>query len=534
MHKNIALIGLSGSGKSTIGPLLAAALGWRYVDTDELVVQHSSQSIRNLFTQQGEAAFREREAAALAEALAEPQTIIATGGGIIEYAPNRMQLREHAWTIWLHAPPATLAARLVDAVDRPLLAADPVAALADMAARRVPIYTECADWIIATAGLTPQQTVDEIVRAMTIQRHTTAANRVVTPGGSYDMRAGAGVLAELPERLAQLGLRGRIWLISDSEVAPRFANRVRAVFGTRGDLPVYVLPSGEQHKTLDQVRNVYDWLLGEGVERGDVLLALGGGVVGDLAGFVAATVLRGIAFVQLPTTVLAMVDSAIGGKTGVDHPVGKNLIGAFHQPRLVLADTNLLRTLPPAECAAGWAEAIKHGVIGDPELFADLKQHAADVLALKEPITGELIQRAAAYKVRIVSGDEREQGSRITLNYGHTIGHAVEAESGYSLRHGEAVAIGMMAAGMIANQLGLFSAAKLDEQRIVLEAFGLPTRIPATIDLESVLARAASDKKVRKNRIRWVLPTGIGATVVRADVPDELVADVVQRLIESA
>jgi 3-dehydroquinate synthase len=257
---------------------------------------------------------------------------------------------------------------------------------------------------------------------------------------------------------------------------------------------------------------------------------LGGGVVGDLAGFAAASVLRGIAFVQIPTTVLAMVDSAIGGKTGVDHPVGKNLVGAFHQPRLVLADTTVLTTLSPAERAAGWAEAIKHGVIGDPALFADLAEHSHAALALQEPVTGQLIQRAAAYKARVVSGDEREQGGRIMLNYGHTIGHALEAESNYTMRHGEAIAVGMMAAGTIAQRVGLFDSSALAEQRTVLEQFGLPTHIPSTIDPTRIIARIGSDKKVRAKRVRWVLPTAIGKTVVRDDIPLELVAEVVEEL----
>jgi 3-dehydroquinate synthase len=296
------------------------------------------------------------------------------------------------------------------------------------------------------------------------------------------------------------------------------------------DVQIHAIRAGEQFKTLETVASVYDWLLGGGVERGDSVLALGGGVVGDLAGFAAASVLRGIAVVQVPTTVLAMVDSAIGGKTGVDHHVGKNLVGAFHQPRLVLADTAVLTTLSPAERAAGWAEAIKHGIIGDPALFADLAANAEATLALQEPITGQLIQRAAAYKARVVSGDEREQGGRIMLNYGHTIGHALEAESNYSIRHGEAIAIGMMAAGSIAERVGLFDSSALQQQQMVLQRFGLPTRIPPTIDSRRVLSRVGSDKKVRAKRVRWVLPTAIGKTVVRDDIPLELVAEVVEEI----
>jgi 3-dehydroquinate synthase len=544
MRDTITLVGLSGSGKTTVGQLVAQALGWQYLDTDQIVEAQAQQTIATIFSEQGEAAFRALERLALQQALATTQAVIATGGGVVEDATNRAALQQQTTTIWLHAPTTALLQRLDGAVDRPLLASGAEAALAQLATRRAAWYAAVADWVVATAALTPQQIADEVVRGYRLHRARSAAERpgellVTTPGGSYTVRAGANVLAELPERLAALrppgGRPGRAWLISDTNVLPRYGQRLHDLLGPSGDQPGwimrdYAIPAGEQYKTLETMRGVYDWLLSNGVERGDVVLALGGGVVGDLVGFVAATVLRGIAVVQLPTTVLAMVDSAIGGKTGVDHTAGKNLIGAFHQPALVLADTSFLRSLPAAERASGWAEAIKHGVIADAALFVALQQHAADVLALTEPITGELLQRAAAPKARVVSGDEREQGGRIMLNYGHTIGHAIEAASDYTLRHGEAVAIGMMAAGTIAQRLGLFTAAELEAQRALLQAFGLPTRIPPAIDQEQILPRIASDKKVRGRRVRWVLPTRIGATVVREDVPEELVREVVEQL----
>jgi shikimate kinase / 3-dehydroquinate synthase len=537
MQQRIALIGLSGSGKTTVGQLLAQALGWRYVDTDQLVEAQARQPITEIVAQSGEPAFRRLESQALIEALAQPHTVVATGGGIVEDPANRKRLHDSAFTVWLHAPVTALVERLAGTSDRPLLADGPAERLSQMASRRAPLYAALADWMIATEGLAPAQVVDEILRGYALRHPAGAPSelRVVTPGGSYMVHAAHGALEELPDWIERLGLRGRLWLISDSTVFELHGERVCDLL-TRGgrDVQSYAIPAGEQHKTLATVSQVYDWLLGAGVERGDTVLALGGGVVGDLAGFVAASVLRGIAVIQLPTTVLAMVDSAIGGKTGVDHAAGKNLIGAFHQPALVLADTSLLTTLSPAERAAGWAEAIKHGVIGDAELFAELKRHAQLVLNLEEPITGTLIRRAAAHKVRVVSGDEREQGGRIMLNYGHTIGHAIEAESGYTLRHGEAIAIGMMAAGQIAVKLGIFDPAALEEQRSVLEAFGLPTRIPASIDADRVLLRIGSDKKVRSSRVRWVLPTAIGATIVRDDVPQELIVAVLDELRETA
>jgi len=537
-HTRIVLIGLSGSGKTTAGPLVAQALGWRYLDLDAAIERAAGRPIGEIFASDGEAAFRALERDALASALEHADVVVATGAGVVEDAANRELLRSRAFTVWLHAPLEVLVERLREATDRPLLADDAPSALARMLERRAALYASSASWVVASGALAPQQACDEIVRAWRTQAPAAHGEiQVTTPGGAYAVRIAHGALDELPGRLEQLGLAKRaprrVWLVSDTTVLPLHGERVRELLGPEREVLTYAFPDGEQHKTTATVGRVSDWLLENGVERGDVLLALGGGVVGDLAGFVAATVLRGIAVVQLPTTVLAMVDSAIGGKTGVDHAAGKNLIGAFHQPRLVLGDTALLATLPPAERANGWAEAIKHGVIGDRELFDRLERHVGDLLALREPLAGELLQRAAAFKAGVVSGDEREQGGRILLNYGHTYGHAVEAESGYTLRHGEAVAIGMMVAGTIAVRLGLWNDAELERQARVLGSFGLPVRVPSGVDALGALRRIQGDKKVRAGRVRWVLPTAIGAMTVRDDVPDALVAEVVAGLISS-
>jgi shikimate kinase/3-dehydroquinate synthase len=529
----IVLIGLSGSGKTTVGKLLAQALGWHYIDLDQQIEQQTGQTIVSLFATEGEAAFRALERDELAKALDKTQVVVATGGGVVEDAANRELLRAQAFNVWLHTPVAILLERLSDKADRPLLAKAPATSLQQMAERRMPLYAEIADWVVSTAMLHPHQIVDEILRGY--QLHQPAADHgeivVTTPGGTYPIQTAPNIIQMLPGWLQRLGLGGRFWLVSDDVVMPLHGERVLTALRANGyAIETFAIRAGEEHKNLATVQHVYDWLLSRGVERGDVVLAFGGGVVGDLAGFVAATVLRGIALVQLPTTVLAMVDSAIGGKTGVDHQQGKNLIGAFHQPRLVLADTTVLSTLPLAERAAGWTEAIKHGVIGDAQLFRDLQYHAEAAIQLDEPITSNLLRRAAAFKAGIVSGDEREQGSRILLNYGHTIGHAIEAESGYSLRHGEAVAIGMMAAGTIANQLDMFPNSALVVQAAVLQAFGLPTRVPKNFSLDAIWQRIASDKKIRAKRVRWVLPTAIGAATVREDVPEALVLEVLRRM----
>ncbi|HWQ11653.1 MAG TPA: 3-dehydroquinate synthase [Roseiflexaceae bacterium] len=355
---------------------------------------------------------------------------------------------------------------------------------------------------------------------------------VHTPGGSYEVAVGPGLLAELPERLAALGLRGALWLVCDAAVYGRFGEALEGrLRGAGYTARATSVPSGETSKDLATAARLYDWLIGGGVERRDVVLALGGGVVGDLAGFVAATVLRGIALVQLPTTLLAMVDSAIGGKTGVNHPLGKNLIGAFHQPRLTLADTETLVTLPPRELRSGWAEVIKHAVIRDAGLFqalADGRWQMADcsgpAIGNRQATICNLIWRAVKVKVDIVNSDERETGERMLLNYGHTLGHAVEAAAGYgTLLHGEAVAIGMHLEARIAERLGMVDAAVVERQRALLAAYGLPTQPPEGMDTEAVLELTLRDKKVRAGKIRWALPTGLGGATVRDDVPEALV-----------
>lgn len=537
-NQRIVLIGLSGSGKTTVGPLVARALGWEYIDLDETIERSAGRAIGAIFAADGEAAFRRLERDALASALRQRCVVVAAGAGVVEDVANRELLRSVAFAVWLHARVEVLAERLREATDRPLLAVDAPSTLARMLERRAALYASSAAWVVAAGALAPQQAADEILRAWRVLSPSVSDDiEVTTPGGAYAVRIAHGALDELPGRLDRLGLATRaprrVWLVSNSTVLPLHGERVRELLAPERDVRTYAIPDGEQYKTTATAGAVYDWLLEAGVERGDVLLALGGGVVGDLAGFVAATVLRGIAVVQLPTTVLAMVDSALGGKTGVDHAAGKNLIGAFHQPRLVLGDTALLGSLPPAERAAGWAEAIKHGVIGDAELFGLLERQVDDALQLDEPAAGELLQRAAAFKARVVSGDEREQGGRILLNYGHTYGHAVEAESGYRLRHGEAVAIGMTAAGGIAARLDMWSPAELERQGRLLRSFGLPTRVPKDVDALAALHRIAGDKKVRAGKVRWVLPTAIGAMTVRDDVPDELVAQVVAELRDS-
>ncbi len=369
---------------------------------------------------------------------------------------------------------------------------------------------------------------------------------VTTSTATYPVIVEAGALASLPARLRELGLSGTLWLVSHEQLLAHYGARLIEPLRAAGyEVRSFAVPAGEASKSLPVLEQLYSWMIGGGVERRDAVLAFGGGVIGDLAGFAAASVLRGIAVIQLPTTLLAMVDSAVGGKTGINHPLGKNMIGAFHQPRLVLADTDTLATLPPRELRAGMAEVIKHGVIRDPGLFVELEQLVAGPqaeaahderrssvgfpgwdagdAALVARLTA-IIRRAVAVKVEVVSIDEFERGERIILNYGHTLGHAIEKlAADWSLLHGEAVAIGMHAAARIAAAQGLCDAGLVERQRRLLEAYGLPVAVPQGLDVEAILATAMRDKKVQAKRIRWVLPTAIGSVTVRDDVPEQVV-----------
>ncbi len=338
------------------------------------------------------------------------------------------------------------------------------------------------------------------------------------PDRSYPVVIRTGCLTEVGAWLRRLGIGGRIALVSDETVARLYAEPVLEALEAAGfRASLIALPPGEGTKQIPFLLQLYEAFLDAGLDRSSAVVALGGGVVGDLAGTAAATYMRGIPWIALPTTLLAMVDAAIGGKVAVDLPRGKNLVGAFHPPRAVLADPRVLETLPPEERAAGMAEGIKAALIGDPELWALLAEPPAG------PLPPDWIRRAAAVKVRIVSEDPLERGRRILLNLGHTTAHALERLSGYRLRHGEAVAVGLTAAVQLASALGLLEDPSLGaalEAR--LTAWGLPTRY-AGPPPEAILAAAAHDKKGRGGRLRWVLPRRVGVVEVVEAPPEAAV-----------
>jgi len=350
------------------------------------------------------------------------------------------------------------------------------------------------------------------------------------PAHEYDVLVESGLLSSAGPRLRRLFNSPQAGLITDSNVAPLYADVVRQSMESAGFRCIsVVIPAGEQHKNLGTLSMIFDQLLRAGVERSTPLVALGGGVVGDITGFAAATTLRGLSVVQMPTTLLSMVDASVGGKTGIDHAVGKNLIGAFHQPSAVLIDPATLRTLPPRELRSGLAECIKHEVIRDAEGFASLEANLPRAIALDLDYLGGLVAHNVTIKARIVEADPFEKGERAHLNFGHTFGHAIETVSNYSYAHGEAVALGMVAAGRTAVKMGLIPAGFVDRIVRLISAAALPTgglKLPT----HEIVNRMLFDKKIRAGKVRFVLPDRIGHVVIRDDVPPHVVQGAIESL----
>ena len=342
---------------------------------------------------------------------------------------------------------------------------------------------------------------------------------------SYPIFIGPGLLRDANRLRPYLG-QGRAVIISNDTVAPLYLNSVKEMLGDSygGEI---ILPDGEAHKTLSTISQIYDWLLAARADRQTTLVALGGGVVGDIAGFAAATYQRGINFLQIPTTLLAQVDSSVGGKTGVNHPLGKNMIGAFYQPKCVVIDTQVLETLPVREVKAGLAEVIKYGLVNQPDFLRWLTSNAADIMALDAAKLTETIRVCCQAKADIVAADEREVGLRALLNLGHTFGHAIETASGYgTLLHGETVAMGMVMAADLSRRLDLLSAEQAAKVRAILENdFSMPVIPPAQIRAEDYLNLMSSDKKAEQGNVRFILLKSLGTAVIRGDVPPNLLKE---------
>jgi 3-dehydroquinate synthase len=560
--RNIILTGFSYTGKTMVGQEVARRLGWKFIDIDEEIVHSYGKAVAEIFAQDGEERFRKLESSVLERVCQGSNLVIATGGGAVMSAANRELMGETGVVICLEAKPATILQRLLrDAEDplneevRPLLAGpEPLKRVEWLKEFRQPYYA-LSDWTVHTDNLTVREVVEEVIHGWRYggrgrvalptppdareseapyweQQGATCV--VTTATESYPVFVGWGFLQELGRRMRNAGLWGTAHIVSDEGVFPLYGASVTKIMEDAGFVvDSMVVPQGEGSKSFETAVNIYNWLVDCRAERGDNIVALGGGMVGDLAGFVAATFLRGMPLVQVPTSLISMVDSSIGGKVAVNHPQGKNLIGAFYQPRLVIADTQALTTLPRRELVSGWAEVVKHAMIRDLWLLDLLEQRAEELLALERVVTSDVVARSATIKAKIVSKDEKERGVRIILNYGHTIAHGLEAATNYErFLHGEAVAIGMMGAAIISRDVGLLFQGVVERQQALLKRFGLPTSFSG-VDVERLLQATELDKKAKRKMLRWVLLRTIGQTVIRDDIRREIAVDVVKQLSQS-
>jgi 3-dehydroquinate synthetase/shikimate kinase len=536
---DVVLIGLPGSGKSVVGRRLAGRHAASFIDLDERIESAAGRTIPEIFEDGGEAGFRALERAAIADLgpadpASEVRRVIATGGGAVVDPRNRWALYRGRTTVWLDGRPEVLAQRLRRSPHvRPLVAGrDPIGAIRDLGARRERFYAAATIHQVGVAEVHGVvDAVDERIAATstTAGAAGTTLLRASTPIGRIAL--GDGIAGDALATALD-ALRGsRAILVSEPGAWAAVGERLAADLAGRGrEVSQVLLPEGEAAKRLDVVEGAARELAALRVERSDVLVAVGGGALGDSAGFLAAIYLRGIRFIQVPTTLVAQIDSAIGGKTGVDLPEGKNLVGAFHQPAAIVIDIGALRTLPGRQMRAALGEAVKMAALGDERLFELLESDGpaiarGDSAAFDAGIVAELVERAGWAKVEIVAADERERetaGGRITLNLGHSLGHAFEAAGGYGgLLHGEAVAYGLRAASRIGVEVGVTPPERAERIGRLLDALGLATD-PLPYPLATVLEHLAADKKHAAGRLRWVLPTADGV-VVRDDIDPALV-----------
>jgi shikimate kinase / 3-dehydroquinate synthase len=500
MTNNIYLYGPPGSGKSTLGRVLAEALDLPFFDLDSLIEQHAGMNIPQIFAQEGEAGFRQRELAALNRSAGQPQAVIALGGGALLNPQARAAAENSGQVLCLEASPETLLARVRSTDgDRPLLSGDPAARLTRLLAERGTHYRSFPLRLDTSNG--------ELAALAAAAQQRLGIFRVRGMGSAYDVVIAPGGLDGLGSLLQARGMKEPVVLVCDRNLARLYQGRVIASLSAAGfQAASVVIEPGEENKTLETVQAVWYGFIQAGVERSSTVVAMGGGVTGDLTGFAAATFLRGVPWVNLPTSLLAMVDSSLGGKTGIDLPQAKNLVGAFYPPRLVLADPQVLDSLPERELHGGLAEVVKHGVIGDPDLF----QRCAGGLEAVRASMDQIVRQAMAVKLRVIEADPYEKGLRQALNLGHTVGHGVEIASDFQLSHGEAVAIGTAVEARLAEQIGAAHAGLADEICAALTGLGLPVEIPRGLSMERVIQAMQLDKKRAAGRIRFALPVKIG------------------------
>ena len=483
MH--IFLYGPPGTGKSTLGKLLARSLKLPFIDLDRVIETNAGMSIPQIMEQQGETAFRDMETAALKSLPAEKESIVALGGGALLRDENRAFAEANGTVLLLMAELPTLLDRIQhEPGKRPLLAGDLKNKLTALLEKRKEHYNSFALQHRVDAKPAEQNAREAQIK---LGRHHLSAM------GEYDVVVG--------HAFSVTNLQNPI-IVTDENVAKHHLEKIQTLLNAKS----VIVPAGEEHKNLETVSRLWKAFLENGLDRKSTVIALGGGVIGDMTGFAASTYMRGIDWIGIPTTLLSIVDASLGGKTGFDLPEGKNLIGSFYPPKLVIADPSLLLTLTERELRSGMAEVVKHGIISDPDLFA-MCQHGMDWVKSN---LEDVVKQAMAVKIQVIEEDPYERGIRAKLNLGHTVGHAVELVSKFELRHGEAIAIGTAAEARYAARVGLASQSTVEAIESTLSALGLPIHIPADLAREKIIQAMRVDKKKNAKSIRFALPVEIG------------------------
>ena len=537
--QNVFLVGLMGAGKTTIGRILARKLGLRFVDSDHEIEARTGASIPWIFEIEGEPSFRRREADVIRELTGQQDLVLATGGGAVLDPDNRAHLRARGTVIYLRTTVNSILQRTAHDKNRPLLqTADPRKKLEELMAVRDPLYLEIADIVIDTGRPNVQSMVLTILNQLeklaceaapncstraqpSMNEESTILLNVDLGERSYPISIGPSLLED-PSLLARHVNGGKVAIVTNTTVAPLYLERVESALRAAGkQVMSVILPDGEEFKNWASLMQIFDTLLANKADRKTTLIALGGGVIGDLTGYAAASYMRGVDFIQVPTTLLSQVDSSVGGKTGINHPLGKNMIGAFYQPRAVIADTSTLETLPDRELSAGLAEVIKHGAIIDAAFFDWIEANIGLLMARDKGALAYAIARSCEIKADVVRQDEREGGLRAILNFGHTFGHAIEAGLGYGeWLHGEAVGCGMVMAADLSQRMGLIDAPSVARVRALVAAAGLPVKAP---DLGTArwLELMEVDKKNEGGAIKFILLKPLGAPSI-TNAPQEL------------
>jgi len=561
----IVLVGMMGSGKTSTGRKLAQRLGLGFCDADHVIEEAAGMSIGDIFAKHGEAAFRDGERRVMARLLGDGPKVVATGGGAFINAEVREKIAEQGVSVWLKADFDVLWKRVKRRTTRPLLNnpdADNI--LRRLIDERYPVYAQADVTVLSHEGA-HEDVVDDIITrlhgfltapkpaSLKQEPAPPAAPPILVPeqalnghdvsknietigvnlgGRGYDILIGDGLIGTAGEHIKRLAPGAACAIVTDENVAHHHLATLEQALDAAGIThSKIVVKPGEGSKTYATFERVCDAIIGARIERNDLVVAFGGGVIGDLAGYAAASVRRGMRFIQIPTSLLAQVDSSVGGKTGINSPHGKNLIGAFHQPALVLADTGSLATLPEREFRAGYAEVVKYGLINDEPFFTWLEASWREVFSGGEARTSAIAKSCTA-KAGVVARDERETGERALLNLGHTFGHALEALTHYDgtrLVHGEGVAIGMACAFRFSARQGLCPAADAERVSNHLKAVGLPTRIQDIAGwsdgAEAVLNAMYQDKKVERGGLTFILAHGIGKSfVAKATDPEHVLA----------